>query len=58
MLIFSDGYLPLPVINASSMTNRQCWRVANYGNQGEGLIQGSICDPPSENQPSSHLVVF
>ena len=44
MLIFSDGHLPLPVINDSSMTNRQCWRVANYGNQGEGLIRGSIFD--------------
>ena len=24
--------------------NKQCWKVANYGNQGEGLIQGNILD--------------
>ena len=47
MLIFSDGRLPLPVTNDSSMSddhNRQCWKVANHGNQGEGLIHGTIFD--------------
>ena len=47
ILIFSDGRLPLPVIRNSYMTiddNRQCWRAANHGNQGEGLIQGKILD--------------
>jgi len=47
ILIFSDDRLPLPVISDLSMTgdrNKQCWKVANYGNQGEGLIQGNILD--------------
>ena len=47
ILIFSDDRLPLAVIKTSSMTNdsnRQCWRAANHGNQGEGLVQGKILD--------------
>ena len=47
MLIYSDGRNPVPVIRDSSMTgdaNRECWKVMNYGHQGEGLIKGKIFD--------------
>ncbi|XP_065894617.1 inter-alpha-trypsin inhibitor heavy chain H3-like isoform X1 [Dysidea avara] len=47
MLIYSDGRDPVPVTRDSTMTgdaNRQCWKVMNYGHQGEGLIKGKILD--------------
>ena len=47
ILMFSDDRLPVPVIKNSSInndSNRQCWKAANYGNQGEGLVQGKILD--------------
>ena len=47
MLIHSDGRDPVPVTRDSLMTgdaNRQCWKVMNYGHQGEGLIKGKIFD--------------
>ena len=47
MLIYSDGRDPVPVTRDSTMTgdaDRQCWKVMNYGHQGEGLIKGRILD--------------
>ena len=46
ILTFPDGRLPLPVFKDLSATSdrKQCWRAANYGNQGEGLILGDILD--------------
>ena len=44
MLIYSDGRDPVPVVKDSAMTGRLCWKAKNYGNQGEGLIDGEILD--------------
>ena len=47
LLTFSDGRDPVPVVRDSSMTGnpeQQCWKAMNYGNQGEGLLQGKILD--------------
>ena len=47
MLIYPDGRNPVPVTRDSTMTgddDRQCWKVMNYGHQGEGLIKGKILD--------------
>ena len=44
MLIFSDGRDPVPVGRDSVMTGKWCWKANNYGNQGEGLIEGDILD--------------
>jgi len=47
MLIYFDGRGPVPVTKDSTMTGnagRQCWKVMNYGHQGEGLIKGKILD--------------
>jgi len=44
MLIHSDGRDPVPVTRDSIMSGRSCWKVMNFGHQGEGLIQGKILD--------------
>ncbi|XP_065894701.1 IgGFc-binding protein-like isoform X2 [Dysidea avara] len=44
MLIYSDGRDPVPVTRDSAMTGKWCWKAANFGNQGEGLIEGDILD--------------
>ena len=44
MLIFSNGRDPVPVARDSVMTDKWCWKAKNYGNQGEGLIEGNILD--------------
>ena len=49
MLIYPDGRDPVPVIEDFVMAGKACWKSMNYGNQGEGLIQGSILDYVMEN---------
>jgi len=44
MLIYSDGRDPVPVTRDSVMTGKWCWKVKNFGHQGEGLIEGDILD--------------
>ncbi|XP_065894910.1 uncharacterized protein [Dysidea avara] len=44
MLVHSDGRDPVPVTRDSVMTGKWCWKAKNYGNQGEGLIEGDILD--------------
>ena len=47
LLTFSDGRHPVPVKKDTSMTGnseQQCWKAMNYGNQGEGLLQGKVLD--------------
>ncbi|XP_065893478.1 inter-alpha-trypsin inhibitor heavy chain H3-like [Dysidea avara] len=44
MLIFSNGRDPVPVARDSVMTGKWCWKSKNYGNQGEGLIEGNVLD--------------
>jgi len=46
ILTFPDGRSPSPVFKDFSATSdsKQCWKAANYGNQGEGLILGDILD--------------
>ena len=44
MLIYSDGRDPVPVARDSIMTGKWCWKVKNFGYQGEGLIEGNILD--------------
>ena len=44
MLIYQDGHDPVPVIKDFTMAGKVCWKSMNYGNQGEGLIQGHILD--------------
>jgi len=44
MLIYSDGCDPAPVVKDSIMTGNWCWKAQNYGNQGDGLIDGNILD--------------
>ena len=49
MLIYSDGRDPVPVTKDFAMAGKECWKSMNYGNQGEGLIQGDILDYVVEN---------
>ena len=49
MLIYPDGRNPVPVIEDFVMAGRKCWKAMNYGNQGEGLIQGDILNYVTEN---------
>jgi len=44
MLVYSNGYDPVPVTKYSNRTGKWCWKVKNFGNQGEGLIEGDILD--------------
>ena len=47
LLTFSDGRDPVPVMRDTSMTGNSeqwCWKAMNYGNQGEGLLQGKVLD--------------
>ena len=44
MLIYQDGRDPVPVAEDFAMAGRKCWKSMNFGNQGEGLIQGHILD--------------
>ena len=44
MLIYPDGRDPVPVNEDFAMAGKACWKAMNYGNHGEGLIQGNILD--------------
>ena len=44
LLIYPDGRNPVPVIEDFAMAGKTCWKAMNYGNQGEGLIEGNILD--------------
>ena len=44
MLHYSDDRDPVPVTRYSTKTDKWCWKVKNYGDQGEGLIEGDILD--------------
>ena len=44
MLVHSDGQDPVPVTRDSVITGKWCWEAKNYGNQGEGLIEGEVLD--------------
>ena len=39
----------MPVNEDHAMAGKACWKSMNYGNQVEGLIQGSILDYMMEN---------
>ena len=50
-ILIRPGQEPVPVVMSNNWQdgdeNRattKCWRAMNVGNQGEGLIQGSILD--------------
>lgn len=45
ILVYTDGQDPaVPVVKDSAMTSRLCWKVMNFGKQGEELIRGKILD--------------
>ena len=49
VLIYPDDHDPVPVIEDFVMAGRKCWKSMNYGNQGEGFIQGDILDYVMKN---------
>ena len=44
ILIYPDGRNPVPVNEDHAMAGKGCWKAINYGNQGEGLIEGNVLD--------------
>ena len=44
ILIYPDGRNPVPVNEDHAMAGKGCWKAMNYGNQGEGLIEGNVLD--------------
>ena len=49
ILIYPDGHDPVPVTEDFAMAGKKCWKAMNYGQQGEGLIQGDILDYLMDN---------
>ena len=49
ILIYPDGRNPVPVTKNFAMAGKKCWKVMNYGQQGEGLIHGDILDYLMDN---------
>ena len=49
ILIYPDDRDPVPVTEDFAMAGKKCWKAMNYGQQGEGLIQGDILDYLMDN---------
>ena len=48
-ILIRPNFPPIPIVKSSYMSGKnhvtqQCWKAMNTGNQGEGLIEGTILD--------------